>query len=114
MLEPVDIFENKLDYMLHLERTLGPIKVMGRKANTSCPFFIGANAFSRMHTNIKKEYGYPRSSALLLVLNIWKANSHPSHAYWPQNVSIMLNGFTINTKMVRGCVSCALPSLIPT
>jgi hypothetical protein len=101
LLEVVPVLASKWDYMLHSEHTLGPVKLIARKMKTNHPFFIGANAFSRLHPNLKAENGDFRRSALLLVLKIWKANSNPSRTYWPQNVSIILNGVTLSTGMVR-------------
>lgn len=101
LLESVKMPTSKWDYMLYAENTLGPVKVIARKMSTSHPFFIGANAFSKLHTNLKAENGDVLPSALLLVLRIWKANLPSSRTYWPQNVSIMLNGVTLSTRMVR-------------
>ncbi|CAO3692623.1 unnamed protein product [Umbelopsis ramanniana] len=99
LLESVTVPTSKWDYMLHAENTLGPVKLIARKMKTSHPFFIGANAFSKLHTNLKAENGDFRQSALLLVLKIWKASLPSSRTYWPQNVSIMLNGVTLSTRM---------------
>jgi hypothetical protein len=101
LLESVTVPTSKWDYMLHAENTLGPVKLIARKMKTSHPFFIGANAFSKLHTNLKADNGDFRQSALMLVLKIWKANLPSSRTYWPQNVSIMLNGVTLSTRMVR-------------
>ncbi|KAI9289037.1 hypothetical protein BC943DRAFT_377271 [Umbelopsis sp. AD052] len=101
LLEVLPVLTNNWDYMLPAEHTLGPVKLIARKMKTSYPFFIGAHAFSRLHTNLKAEDGDVRPSALLLVLKIWKAKSHSSRTYWPQNLSIILNGATLSTGMRR-------------
>lgn len=80
--------------MRHVDHALGPIKLRSGHTSMHWPFFVGANTFSRLHTNIMPS-NPPPTSALLQLLVIRTSTLERNHTYCPPTLTVMLNGVTL-------------------
>jgi hypothetical protein len=83
-----------LDWMRHVDHALGPIKLRSGQTSMHWPFFVGANTFSRLHTNIMPS-NPPPTSALLQLISFWTTGLENNHSFCPSALTVMLNGVTL-------------------
>ncbi|KAJ2960138.1 hypothetical protein NQZ79_g4528 [Umbelopsis isabellina] len=83
-----------LDWMRHADHALGPIKLRSGQTSMHWPFFVGANTFGRLHTNIMPS-NPPPTSALLQLLIIRTSGLERNQTSCPPTLTVMLNGVTL-------------------